>query len=239
MMISENSILEWVSDFYTENERLPKRQELVTAPFSWTTLQRLFPGGFENICNKLCITYPYIKYEVELRLCPVCRTAYKSSSGGKRARKFCSKACANKAVHTKTGQYSKDKPCKTCNRPTKGYVDYCSPLCKLQARYVGKTKKDLCGARKDANRYGIIRQIARRVASLTRLLECQECGYKRAVDIAHVKPISDFGDSALILTINDPTNLMCLCKRCHHEFDRLNTSEENALIIARHRLKFE
>ena len=52
-----------------------------------------------------------------------------------------------------------------------------------------------------------------------RPLECCKCGYKKHVEIAHIRAISDFPDSATIGEINSIENLMALCPNCHWEHD--------------------
>jgi hypothetical protein len=48
---------------------------------------------------------------------------------------------------------------------------------------------------------------------------CEKCGYSKHVEVAHIKPISDFPEDTLLSVINDRNNLMLLCPNCHWEFD--------------------
>ena len=48
---------------------------------------------------------------------------------------------------------------------------------------------------------------------------CKQCGYSVHVDICHIRDIQDFPDTALVKEINDPDNLIALCKNHHWEFD--------------------
>ena len=45
------------------------------------------------------------------------------------------------------------------------------------------------------------------------------CGYDKHYEIAHIKPVSDFEDDALITEINSIDNLIALCPNHHWEFD--------------------
>lgn len=45
------------------------------------------------------------------------------------------------------------------------------------------------------------------------------CTYCLHIDVAHIKSVSEFEDSALISEINDASNLVGLCKNHHWEFD--------------------
>lgn len=52
-----------------------------------------------------------------------------------------------------------------------------------------------------------------------RKIPCQKCGYSLHVDLAHIKAVKEFEGSALMKDINDPDNILVLCKNCHWEFD--------------------
>ncbi len=48
---------------------------------------------------------------------------------------------------------------------------------------------------------------------------CQSCGYSKHVELAHVKPLRDFGPTDTLGDINSSSNLLALCRNCHWEFD--------------------
>jgi hypothetical protein len=48
---------------------------------------------------------------------------------------------------------------------------------------------------------------------------CKICGYSKAVDICHKRPVSDFPDDTPVRDINHIDNLTCLCKNHHWELD--------------------
>lgn len=48
---------------------------------------------------------------------------------------------------------------------------------------------------------------------------CLVCGYDRTIDVAHIKPVSKFPDTALISEINSLENLVFLCPNHHRELD--------------------
>lgn len=50
---------------------------------------------------------------------------------------------------------------------------------------------------------------------------CEVCGYDKHVEIAHIKAVSSFPDTATIAEINSPDNVKGLCPNCHWEFDNL------------------
>ena len=55
------------------------------------------------------------------------------------------------------------------------------------------------------------------------------CGYTNFVDVAHIKPVRYFPESALLSEINDPKNLLFLCPNHHAEFDGKMLSLEEIL----------
>lgn len=61
-----------------------------------------------------------------------------------------------------------------------------------------------------------VRMMARAIHSFKK---CAVCGYGKHVEIAHIRPISDFPDSATIKEINDLNNVVGLCPNHHWEFD--------------------
>ena len=50
-------------------------------------------------------------------------------------------------------------------------------------------------------------------------LPCKNCGYSLHVELCHIKPVSSFPDSTLLLEVNSEQNVVQLCRNCHWEFD--------------------
>jgi len=48
---------------------------------------------------------------------------------------------------------------------------------------------------------------------------CQRCEYSIHVELAHIKAISSFPNSAILGEVNSPDNLLVLCRNCHWEYD--------------------
>lgn len=57
--------------------------------------------------------------------------------------------------------------------------------------------------------------------------ECCICGYKKYVEVAHVKSVASFDNDVLIEEINDIRNLVPLCPNHHWEFDNKKMSDED------------
>lgn len=51
--------------------------------------------------------------------------------------------------------------------------------------------------------------------------QCRHCGYNKHIELAHIKGVSSFEDSALLSEINSEDNVLPLCPNCHWEFDNL------------------
>lgn len=49
--------------------------------------------------------------------------------------------------------------------------------------------------------------------------KCEICGYMHHVEVAHIKPVSEFPDTATIREINCIDNLIGLCPNHHWEYD--------------------
>jgi len=50
-------------------------------------------------------------------------------------------------------------------------------------------------------------------------LPCQVCGYDKHTELAHIKPIHSFSLDSELGVINDPANILVLCRNHHWEFD--------------------
>ena len=83
------------------------------------------------------------------------------------------------------------------------------------------TKGELLASRANYQSYrSSIRKLAEEVYRKSgKDFECAICGYDKHVEIAHIKAVSDFDDSALISEINSKDNLIALCPNHHWEYD--------------------
>lgn len=48
---------------------------------------------------------------------------------------------------------------------------------------------------------------------------CAHCGYEDHVELAHIKAVSTFPDTATIREVNSPENIIQLCPNCHWRMD--------------------
>ena len=147
-----------------------------------------------------------------------------------RSKKFCNTKCANRRARPwldgKVGPpRKKPRDCIRCGKKCPGdRSKFCSDKCRGMAAIEGlgrRTKGELFSSRKNwqAAR-SAIRQHAERVFELYELPKnCAKCGYSVHTEIAHAKAVSKFPPSATIREINDPGNLVALCRNHHWEFD--------------------
>lgn len=71
----------------------------------------------------------------------------------------------------------------------------------------------------NANRFNHIRNSAKKLMKDCPRV-CENCEYDIYVEVCHVKSICDFPECSTIKEINNPENLILLCRNCHTEFDR-------------------
>lgn len=86
---------------------------------------------------------------------------------------------------------------------------------------MNKTKGELFAERKNwQSARSAIRRNAREIFLEHYLIhKCAICGYDKYIEVAHIKPVSEFENSATIREINSITNLIGLCPNHHWEYD--------------------
>lgn len=95
------------------------------------------------------------------------------------------------------------------------------PILSKPSPVLSKTKGELLNDRKNYQSY---RSTIRKLAESTYKASgkpnyCAKCGYSNHIEIAHIKAVSDFDDSATIAEINSIDNLIALCPNHHWEYD--------------------
>lgn len=118
----------------------------------------------------------------------------------------------------------KIKYCEYCNninnRPTS---PFCSQKCSTIYNNKDKIKADLSTENSiSGNRYPKISSNARVLMNHYKEgidRKCENCGYDKYLEVAHIKAVSEFSDNDLVLEINGENNLMDLCPNCHKEYD--------------------
>ena len=131
-------------------------------------------------------------------------------------------SCAAKTNNRLKPKRKPEGICKNCNGPSRIQAIYCK-LCKslgLGHRFCGEDitiDKAIDKKNGRQNAFGVIRARARK--KMEAISCCQKCGYNKHIEIAHIKPISDFSLDTLVSVVNANDNLIALCPNCHWEHD--------------------
>lgn len=133
--------------------------------------------------------------------------------------KFCSRSCST-SINNRLSPKKKSKEynCKTCAKPVayrRQYCQACNPNTQdwsvITVEQLQKKRKYQTSSR--------IRSLARAAYHKYAPYRCLICDYDKHIEVAHIKSIDSFSKTTVISVINDPSNLMGLCRNCHWEFD--------------------
>jgi predicted nucleic-acid-binding Zn-ribbon protein len=105
------------------------------------------------------------------------------------------------------------------------YIDGITKICGIHEGYYKKTQ-ELVEQNKESVKgkhpswiNSHIRQFNRSWNRLKTKLPCNNCGYTKHVELAHIKAVSSFDKTTTLGEINSPDNVIQLCPNCHWEFD--------------------
>ena len=138
-----------------------------------------------------------------------------------RKKSFCNQSCSakynNRNVDRRKGT------CQQCGTRISSQRIYCKAcfsvhdftrITDLTKRELFKSAKNYTSARSQIGRH------ARKIYDMSnKTKECVYCGYDKYVEICHIKDVCSFEDHICIGQINDISNLICLCRNHHWEFD--------------------
>lgn len=155
--------------------------------------------------------------------CKQCKKAIKRTPSElkKINNSFCSQSCAG----TYNGKkFPKRKPtllCKKCGKRTTAKNKMCKSCFSLQKTTdFGEMKIQDFKSTYARHKYQNVRNHAHRIAKYYNIdKKCYLCGYDKHTDLCHKKPISDFHADTKLKIVNDPLNLVFLCKNHHWEID--------------------
>lgn len=138
---------------------------------------------------------------------------------------FCSRSCAATFNNKRSPKRKKTQTCKTCGTPISRDRTYCLPcwnqsvVTRTSNLTIGEYQSRPSVADKHPSwRNAHIREFARRWHK-DKTQACQVCGYSKHVEIAHIRPLASFDQSAKLSEVNSPNNVVGLCPNCHWEFD--------------------
>lgn len=138
--------------------------------------------------------------------------------------KFCSRSCSNSYTNKAVPKRKRTTLCKIegCECLTKSYRHN---LCEahwqehLLTRMDHQTLAEVTYKHLHlSSAFALVRDRARKKFPKC---PCQKCGYDKHTEVCHIKPIASFPETALVIEVNDPSNLIRLCPNCHWELDNL------------------
>lgn len=144
--------------------------------------------------------------------------------------KFCSRACSAIYTNKESPKRKLTRKCSECDEIVKSYRHTrCTKHSEDWKNNHNKNKtigeyrnKQSVKNKHQSWKHSHIRNFARSWnKELLKDAACQQCGYSKHVELAHIIPVSSFPDDALLRDVNSPANLKVLCPNCHWEFDNL------------------
>lgn len=143
--------------------------------------------------------------------------------------KFCSRSCAATLNGKLYPKRVSERKCIKCDQPVKSYRhvrcefhwnEYKDNLWKNKT--IGEYRnRESVKNRHPSWTHAHVRLFARSWLKHLTLLPCAKCGYSKHVELAHIKEVSSFPDSAMLAEVNSEQNVIQLCPNCHWEFDNL------------------
>lgn len=133
---------------------------------------------------------------------------------------FCSSSCS--ATHNNKNRRKKVlNTCNNCGGEHKSSAAQCSYKCRIEYNAKNTTLGECLTSGGNQQKFSNIRGMARSYSKyLPNKNMCQNCGYDKHTEIAHIKSIPSFGMSTLVWEVNHENNLLALCRNCHWEFDK-------------------
>ena len=155
--------------------------------------------------------------------------------------KYCSKSCSAIQTNKIYPKRKTKKVCLVCQAPVSSFrknrCDIHTEEFKKQTKESFKnfTIKEYINKLSLQNKHpswksSHIRLFARSWNKDLRKKSCVNCGYKLHVELAHIKDIASFPETATLGEVNDKNNLLPLCRNCHWEFDNDHISLNEILV---------
>jgi hypothetical protein len=191
---------------------------------------------FENgttiliIANKLNRTYKSVENKLhnlnikrivnlEKISCKNCGDFFEAKT--KENRKFCSRSCSTTYNNTKTPKRSVEGNCVKCDKPISKQLKHCNN-CKRKSNDELEEmllRDVIYNNHHKSSAFALVRSRARSKAKKLGMTKCPYCDYDKHVEIAHIKPISEFDLTTKLKIINNKNNIIPLCPNHHWEFD--------------------
>ncbi len=144
--------------------------------------------------------------------------------------KYCSRSCAAKQSNKEFPRRKIITKCKKCDNLIRTWRDkYCELhfeemlhekqlRCK-EIKLIDYWNKKSINGKHQSWKNSHIREFNRRWNKDLKKKPCENCGYTKHVELAHIKSINQFDENATLGEINHPNNVIQLCPNCHWELD--------------------
>lgn len=200
-------------------ENLATFRSLIAAGNSYDEIARIMGGTRKAMKERAYGLGLKAHVPITHRLCAECHTSTTN-------KKYCSRSCAATQTNRISIKRAKKGRCKDCDTPIRAKSLRCA-TCRV---VVSKSTKTLGELKQELRARGMTAQQIRsyiRPPVSKRKPPCIRCGYNLHTDAAHINAVASFPDTATIGEVNDPSNIMPLCKNCHWEYDHGHISLED------------
>ena len=142
--------------------------------------------------------------------------------------KFCSRSCAASSNNAESPKRALESLCGCGNKRSSWRSKLCDDCraARVESRKENHYNTWTLGAMRGSgnanfnSRYPYIRNMSRKAYKDSgRPMKCLVCDYSLHVDIAHIRDVKSYPDSATVAEVNNLDNLIALCKNHHWEFD--------------------
>ena len=136
--------------------------------------------------------------------------------------RFCSRSCSSSYTNKEKPKKERTNSCTACDALIPLRRKFCDECREQRHIQIGKaTLADVVTASGSRNSYkAIVGEHARNTAKkLGKLKQCAVCNYSTHVECCHIQPITKFPINTPIIKVNDPNNLIGLCRNHHWELD--------------------
>jgi 5-methylcytosine-specific restriction endonuclease McrA len=147
-----------------------------------------------------------------MNICKQCEKETKNPS-------FCSRSCSAVYNNKISPKRQLAGSCYSCSCPIRSTRKFCKPCWKQETAAKDMTLDEASYLNHHRSScFALVRSRAREIFRKANK-ECSNCGYKKHVEVCHIKSISSFSPDTLLSVINSKDNLVLLCPNCHWEFD--------------------
>jgi hypothetical protein len=132
---------------------------------------------------------------------------------------YCSRSCSASINNKNSPRKVKTKQCELCSNLILSSRKKCPECIQNLKPHDYMLKDAIYYSHHKSSAFALVRSRARLIAKNLGMNKCVKCGYNKHVEIAHIKPISEFSLDAKLSEINHESNILPLCPNCHWEYD--------------------